>query len=547
MLEKLIVDNYLLIDHIEFDAHSQMSVFIGETGSGKSLFIESLGIILGNKFSLSNIGTFRETTMMSAIFSGDKDSSDMHRWFEEHQFTFHDEIIITRTFQKSGKSITRLNGEVVPVQVIKSLGEVLVDIHSQFDTQQLLKSSVQHASIDNHVDDALKKAYENAFLNYQEQKKQYQIFADKKSQAQDIDYLYFQKEELEPYHTYDKKTIEELESEYKQLKSQVQNQQFIEASVALLGEEGIQKHLPLLQKNIAQIKLNQKEAPQIVEMYQQLMICVDELDYALNQMLGDEVQLQTFATLEQNLQTIYKLQQKHGDDLALAYTEVLTQISQVENADQHEQKLRAAIEKSEQEAIECAKKLDLARNDVIAHIEKEMVQYFKVLHLENMHFQVHREVHPSLTRNGLSSFQFYVASNNQTRYQPLSKVVSGGELSRIMLALKAVMLQRSSMLMIFDEIDSGVSGKVAASIASVLHHLSKIHQVFLITHSPLVAVSGQHFYQIVKHIRTDKQYETTIVNVNADEINFTLAHLISQNTPSQAAIKQIEHLRKAYE
>lgn len=546
MLEKLVVDNYLLIDHIEFDAYENMSVFVGETGSGKSLFIESLGIILGNKFSLANIGTFRDITMMSAIFSVSEKMSEVQHWFKQNDFSLHDEIIITRTFQKSGKSITRLNGEVVPVQLVRQIGDLLVDIHSQFDTQQLLKNTVQHESIDAHIQVASLDAYKEAFLVYKQRTEDYNRFLEEQQKLHDLDYLHFQREELEPFQEYTLEKVQALEQHYKYLKIAVQNRQYVERCISLLSDDGLRQFLPELKTNLLHIG-NDEIAPALLSSYEQLVANVDEIDYVLNQQYQDEESFAEFEQLEHLLQNIYRLQQKHSENLAEAYATVTEQIERIEEAETFEVKLQASMKEAESKARMLALKLDEQRDTVIEQVEMKMRSYFKKLHLENIQFRVFREVHDDLTRTGLSTIQFQVASNNQKTFQPLAKVVSGGELSRIMLALKVVMLGKQQMLMVFDEIDSGVSGKVAASIADVLYELAKLHQVFLITHSPLVAVSGKHFYQISKHIRNDGQYETNITVVQKDEINYMLAHLISQQIPSQSAIEQIQHLRTKYQ
>lgn len=542
MLEKIVVDNYLLIDHIEFEAQESLSVFIGETGSGKSLFIEALGIILGNKFSYNHIGEFREQTMLSAIFQLTDEHTDVHQWLSDNGFLATEELIITRIFQKSGKSTTRLNGEILPVQTIKGLADLLIDIHSQFDTQQLLKQSVQQVCIDERILKSTRNAYRQSFEAFKDAQKAYTEFKASQDKSSDLEYLYFQREELFAYADYDNAKIEAIESEYKQLRSVVQNQEDIQRTVQLLGEAGIRQYLPEINRGLQ--KINDAKSS---ELFIQMTNLLDELDYEVSKMESDESVLEKFAGFEQTLQTLYRLQQKHGDDLQQAYAEILERIEQVEKADEYEIALQKIIETTEADARQKAQQLDDERKSVIEKIENEIILLFTQLHLTNLAFKVSLLPTEKLQINGLSNVQFEVASNNQAQFQPLAKVVSGGELSRIMLALKVVLLGQRPMLMIFDEIDSGVSGKVASSIADVLSTLATQHQLFLITHSPLVAVSGQHFYHIQKMIRTDQKYETIIQKVKPAEINYTLAQLISQHEPEQTAIEQIAHLRKKYE
>lgn len=544
MLEKLIVDNYLLIDHIEFDGYEGMSVFVGETGSGKSLFIESLGIILGNKFSFTHIGTFRETTTMSAVFSISESDTQVNKWLAKNQYTAGEEIIITRTFQVSGKSITRLNGEIVPVQVIKQLGEMLVDIHSQFDTQQLLKKSAQQRVIDERINQKLKDAYMNAFKAYQAAKSEYEVFESEQNKQQDLDYLHFQEKELRLYQSYSSDIINEKEQIYKQLKVDAQNSRYVEQSIGLIGEDGIRVVLEKLQKNLQYID---SEENQFLQLYHDLVGQLDEIDYRLNQMYENTSDLSQFEALEKELNTIYKLQQKHSENLAVSYQAIIKQIQWIEEADVHRQKLQAEVDDAYKKAVFFAEELERERKQIIQQIEGNIAYYLKKLHLDTIHFKVDQQFSDVLTKSGFSIVEFQVTSNNQREYQPLSKVVSGGELSRIMLALKVVMLETKKMVMIFDEIDSGVSGKVATSIADVLNTLAHKNQVFLITHSALVAVSGKHFYEISKQIRSDHQYETSITKVKSTDVDHLLAQLISQQIPSKAAIEQIQYLRKKYE
>lgn len=545
MLEKLVVDNYLLIDFVEFDGNDGVSVFIGETGSGKSLFIEALGIILGDKFSVANIGTFRDMTKMSAVFSVDEQSSEVQEWFKEQQFILTDEIVITRIFQKNGKSTTRLNGEIVPVHIIRNLGEMLVDIHSQFDTQRLLKNSVQQQSIDNYVDSSLREEYTQAFNTYKTVVQQYEQFIKQTEEQQDLDYLLFQKDELEAVQHYDESQVEQLEKQYKRAKLKMQHKEHLESSLYLLGDDGIRPLLQQLSKNLGYLD---DEGQQFSKICNELIIQTDELDYQLNQLYSEDDNDGEFEKLEVELQMIYRLQQKHGDDLSKAYVDVTEQIKQIEDADTYITELQSECVQKEQIARALAERLDCERDKIIQQVELKIKTYFQKLHLENIQFKIVREVQKKLTAFGLSTLQFQVASNNQAIYQPLAKVVSGGELSRIMLALKVVMLESEKKLMIFDEIDSGVSGKVAASIADLLFELSRVHQLFLITHSSLVAVIGSYFYEIVKEKRlSDGQYETIIQRVKTEKIDYLLAQLISQKEPSDVAIQQIKHLREKYE
>lgn len=544
MLEKIIVDNYLLIDHIEFDAHLGMSVFIGETGSGKSLFIESLGIIFGNKFSTNNIGIFRDTTKMTAVFSITEQMSNVKNWLSENEFFVDDQIIITRTFQKSGKSTTRLNGEIIPVQTVRLLSEILIDIHSQFDTQQLLKQTKQQEAIDQYVSKSLLSEYTNAYQSFKSIEKEYAAFVQEQQKEHDVDYLHFQRDELEAYADFDLSLLQSYEDEYKSLKQKIQNQQQVEIAVGLIGDEGIRQYIGPLEKSLNQMEDIDRT---VYETFNQLLIQVNELDYALNQLQIDEEVAARFAFLEETIQIIYRLQQKHGDDLALAYNEIMTKIEQIENADKYETKLLNQLTENEKVARDLALQLEEARKVTISTVEKKMAHLFQQLHLENIQFRVFQETLPQLTKTGLSTLHFQVASNNQKIFQSLAKTVSGGELSRIMLALKVVMLEKQPMLIVFDEIDSGVSGKVATSIADVLNQLATQHQVFLITHSPLVAVSGNYFYQIAKARREDGHYETKIEEVVDEKVNITLAYLISQQEPSASAIEQIQHLRVKYQ
>lgn len=543
MLERIIVDNYLLIDHIEFDAHLGMSVFIGETGSGKSLFIESLGIIFGNKFSTNNIGVFRETTKMTAVFSIDEKMTDVKKWFAKNDFFIDDQIIVTRTFQKSGKSTTRLNGEIIPVQTVRSLGEILIDIHSQFDTQQLLKQAKQQEAIDQYIDKQLQSDYTKSYQSYKQLEKQLEIFVKEQQKEHDVDYLYFQRDELASFADFDLEILKSYELEYKSLKQKIQNHQHIEEALVLIGDEGIRQYVSPLEKTLNQMDNLENS---VYETFNQLLIQVNELDYALNQLQIDEEITERFTFLEQNIQIIYRLQQKHGDDLASAYSTILDKIEQLENSSKYEEKLLSELKVEEKKARHLAEVLEKERLKIITFVENKMHNLFQKLHLDNIQFRVFREEVSTLTKTGLSTLQFQVASNNQKIFQSLAKTVSGGELSRIMLALKVVMLEKQPMLIVFDEIDSGVSGKVATSIADVLSQLATQHQVFLITHSPLVAVSGNYFYQISKSRRDDGHYETNIQEVNDEKVNITLAYLISQKEPSEAAIEQIQHLRVKY-
>lgn len=543
MLEKIVLKNYLLIENLEFDAKNNLSIFIGETGSGKSMFIDALSIILGKKFSNSAIGQFSDATILSAIFQVSTNKA-IQAWAKTHDIECENELIITRKFYKSGKSTTKINGEILPVAVLKSISSELIDIHAQFDTQKLLRSEFQKKALDYMVDKKIISEYHEKFQQYKQCTLHLEKLYEEKNKIRELDYLQFQLTKLERYKTIDLVAFEELEHVRKHLEHAKKIQKNLE-TLSELSESDINGPFLTIEKIISDLALQNSEFQELYERVHELVTNIDDVLFQINKSISSFDQSYESLPFLNEIDAIYALQMKHGNDLHEAFVNIDLEIKRIEEIDAEIDRVQLECNDAHKLAYRCVIDLEEARSKAAIKCAQEINTMFSQLYLTNVDFTIDVEYDKeeyTLTKLGISTVNFLVKSNNATTYDKLNTVLSGGELSRIMLALKVVLSAGSNALIIFDEIDSGVSGKVAEAIGAILRDLSKTTQLFLITHSAIVASFGIHFYEIIK-IQKNGIYKTNVQPLADSEINSKLATLISGVEQSDKATEQIKILR----
>lgn len=548
MLTSLSIKNFALIEKLNIDFSENFSIITGETGAGKSIVLGALGLVLGKRADLSSLKNKEEKCVIEAHFEISR--YDLEPFFEANDLDFENQTIIRREILPSGKSRAFVNDSPVNLQELQSLGEFLIDIHSQHQTQELSEENFQFAIIDS-IGDNQKTISEYALLL-----KQYKSLkgnlSDLKVKLQEAskeqDYNSFLLEELLSAKLKSGEQ-QELETVFEQLNNVEFIKESIDKSLAISEAEqfGVLQNLKEIKFSMQKIAAFSPEYNSLLERINSVAIEFDDIVSELNQigesLTNDPEQLEL---TNQKLQTIYNLQKKHQvstiDEL-LEVQEILdNKVISVDSL-QHE------IEKAENEIASNEKKLDVLalsihknRIKAIPVLTEKLISILDLLGMPNVRFKI--EVSPSSTyhANGKDDLQFLFAANKGSDFGLLKKTASGGELSRIMLAVKSILAQYQKLpTIIFDEIDTGVSGEIAHKMGDIMKDMSKTMQVFAITHLPQIAAKGNSHFKVSK-TTVGEQTISELRLLSKEERIVEIAQMLSGKDISDSALNHAKAL-----
>ena len=516
MLKTLTVWNFALLEHVQIDFNSGLNILTGETGAGKSILIDSLGVILGRRMSADNIRTGCEWLRVEAVFDISKQREIHDFMVEANIIDENDELILVRQITRTGKNTIQANGCHITLQSLKQLGMLLIDIHGQNENQALLTNENQFALLENYWPAIIPqlKEYRQAYRAWQSLN---DLMVQKKTAsreyAQRLDMLRWQTNEIAAA----KLEIgedENLEAEIKVLSNAEKITEYVKSSHRLL-ESGDKNHAGVI-GGLAQIKNNLEalaryddklnNALQLVsEAACQLQECSYEIrDYGENIDYSPE----RLDKLQLRMDEIYKLRKKYGatiEQVLAHYEEAQKELSEIENYDDILLQLQKDIEAAEKEMEVKAKALTGLRQTAASQLSGEVEKHLLSLGMPKAHFTI--EILPAnkYTANGFDAIDMLFSANLGEEAKPIRKVASGGELSRIALAVKAVTAARDSVdVMVFDEIDTGIGGKTAQMVAERIALVAAYKQVLCITHLPQIACMADVHLYIDKQVRNDK-------------------------------------------
>lgn len=545
MLQSLYIKNYILIDELRLEFKSGFSVFTGETGAGKSILIDAIGLIMGERFSSDLIRHDTDKSILEAVFN--TSNPKIIELLNEFGFELeNNELIITRELTRDGRSTNRLNNRSVTVNVLKELSQYLVDIHSQNDTQYLLNNKYHLSLLD---------AYKPNLALLEEVKKLYQVYDGLKKELNnkeknefnpdDLEFLEFQVNEINQANLELNEDIE-LESKQKIMMSFEKISLRLKNALDLLDENdgvSIKLHDSLKQLHfIDEILEVKKSTEELNELYYLLQDKIGELKIAYNSLSFDE---DSFNAIQDRLFLINRLKKKYGKSIDAIFDQRDSFIERI-NLIQHRQEildeLKVRLEASYKAFNEKAILLSEYRKSQAKGLKTAIIKEIQELYLDKAQFEIDfKESQPSI--QGIDSVEFLISMNPGESLKPLIKVASGGELSRLMLGMKVIFnqLQRIETI-IFDEIDSGVSGRVATAIGQKMSRLSKTAQVFSVTHLGQVAACSHSHYYVSKK-QTAHLTHTHIQEL--DEIGrINELSMISSGTLNPQSIKAAEELFK---
>lgn len=549
MLKQLYIKNFTLIDELNIQMHPGFSVITGETGAGKSIILGAIGLLLGNRADSKSIKAGRDRCVIEAHF--DLSKYDMQQFFTDNDIDEDlSDTIIRRELTAAGKSRAFINDTPVSLTKMRELGEQLVDIHSQHQNLLLQKEDFQLNVVDIIAqDEKQRKNYEAAYNQYkQANQKLNALKAEIEKNRENEDFLRFQFKELDEAQLQNGEQ-EELEQEYEMLShSEDIKTALYQADNHLSGDDGnIIERLKQASEQLANIKDVYPEVTELLERIDSSYIELKDIAQEING-LTDHVEFDParLETINERLDKLNSLQQKfHVRDLGElieTYHQLKEQLSHIDHSDEDVEALEQEVIQLLEKAQKQAKELTAIRTKAAKKVEEEMKQRLNPLGIPNIRFSISLTEKP-LSHDGGDKVSFLFSANKSTPLQPVTQVASGGEIARVMLSLKAMISGAVKLpTIIFDEIDTGVSGKIAEKMAQIMVEMGNHErQVLSITHLPQIAAMGSHHYKVSKE-ETDEGTISRMTELSQQERVQEIAQMLSGSDVSEAALANAKEL-----
>lgn len=549
MLKQLYIKNFTLIDELNIQMHPGFSVITGETGAGKSIILGAIGLLLGNRADSKSIKAGRDRCVIEAHF--DLSKYDMQQFFTDNDIDEDlSDTIIRRELTAAGKSRAFINDTPVSLTKMRELGEQLVDIHSQHQNLLLQKEDFQLNVVDIIAqDEKQRKNYEAAYNQYkQANQKLNALKAEIEKNRENEDFLRFQFKELDEAQLQNGEQ-EELEQEYEMLShSEDIKTALYQADNHLSGDDGnIIERLKQTSEQLANIKDVYPEVTELLERIDSSYIELKDIAQEVNG-LTDHVEFDParLETINERLDKLNSLQQKfHVRDLGElieTYHQLKEQLSHIDHSDEDVEALEQEVTQLLEKARKQAKELTAIRTKAAKKVEEEMKLRLIPLGIPNVRFSISLTEKP-LSHDGGDKVSFLFSANKSTPLQPVTQVASGGEIARVMLSLKAMISGAVKLpTIIFDEIDTGVSGKIAEKMAQIMVEMGNHErQVLSITHLPQIAAMGSHHYKVSKE-ETDNGTISRMTELSQQERVQEIAQMLSGSDVSEAALANAKEL-----
>jgi len=549
MLKSLYISNYALITELNIDFESGFSVITGETGAGKSIILGALSLILGQRADSKAIKIDADKCVIEAEFDISA-YTHLNLFFEENDLDNEgNSCVIRRELTNSGKSRAFINDTPVGLNMIRDLSNQLIDIHSQHENLLLSNANYQLDVVDMMAQNAgILSTYKQKYQlwhSLRNELRQLQKMVEK--QAADLDYIQFQYKQLTDAQLAENEQ-EELEMELETLSHSEEIKLELLKVSQLLEEEN--RSIPLLKESISALSRIKSFIPTGEIWYERLQSALIELK-DISAEIGTfeehvEFNPDRLAVVESRLAEIFSLQKKFKvntvSELLQKQEEFHIQLEKIESFDEEVEKLQKAIERAFEEVYISSAQLTGSRNKACKPIETYMVEQLTQLGMPNIQFEIKIAELADFSETGKDEIQFLFSANKNRPLQPVSQIASGGEVSRLMLAIKSLIAHKADLpTIIFDEIDTGVSGEIAHRMAEIMTSLGKDMQVITITHLPQIAAKGKQHYRVYKD-DSGLMTETHIVRLNqADRIS-ELAQMLSGKNITEAALKNAEEL-----
>ena len=554
MLLEISIKNFAIIEAISLNFEKGMTVLTGETGAGKSIIIDAMNMMLGARATTDVIRHGAPKAEIEGLFSVEN-SHALQMIFDEQGIELGDEIIIRREILQNGRSVSRVNGQMVNLSVLRSIGQYLVDIHGQHDQEELMRPQLHIQMLDGFGDAdflELKQAYQTNFDAYRKMRKQ--LLEIKKNQEEHkarIEMLEFQMTEIESASLQPGEDLK-LNQERDKLLNHKNIADTLTNAYTMLDNEEF--------SSLANVRsaMNDMESLEDYDVeYREISTSLSESYYVLEDVtkrLEDIIESLDFdgnrlMQIESRLDLIHAITRKYGgnvDDVLMYFAKITEEYNLLTGNHLSSDDMEAELKKLEVSLVDLASKLASARHNLAQQLEIEIQQELKDLYMDKARFQV-QFTKGKFTREGNESVEFYISTNPGEAFKPLVKVASGGELSRLMLAIKSAFSRKEGKTsIVFDEVDTGVSGRVAQAIAQKIHKIGQNGQVLAISHLPqVIAIADYQFF--IEKISNDHSTVSTVRLLTVEERVEEVAKMLAGENVTEAALSQARELLQSKE
>ncbi len=548
MITSLSIENFALIEKLNIDFSNGFSIITGETGAGKSILLGALGLVLGKRADLTSLKNKDQKCIVEAHFSIGK--YQLESFFESNDLDYEEDTIIRREILTSGKSRAFINDSPVNLQQLQDLSYYLIDVHSQHQTLELSEADYQFKILDSIANNQeVVSEYQTVLKHYRAAKS---LLESKKNEFSTIlkekDYNEFLYQELESANLKEGE-LEVLEQQYQSLS----NVEFIKENLDKLLSISNEEHYGIL-TNLKEFKIIlQKNAgfsadyQFLLERTNSILIEFDDVVTELNReselVFNDPEKLEV---INQKLQSIYNLQKKHNvqsvSELIAIQANLERKVVSVSELETAIATLGITISETALQLDAIALKISQSRSEAIPNLSDKLIEILNLLGMPNVRFKIEIQTATAYQNNGKDILQFLFSANKGTDFGLLKKVASGGEMSRIMLAVKSVLSQYSKLpTIIFDEIDTGVSGEIANKMGEIMRDMTKTMQVFAITHLPQIAAKGSNHFKVFKTVIGENTVSELKLLNNKERI-IEIAEMLSGKNISDSAMNHAKAL-----
>jgi DNA repair protein RecN (Recombination protein N) len=549
MLSRLSIQNYAIIDQLEVDFSSQLNIITGETGAGKSIIVGALGLILGQRAESNVLLNREKKCIVEGCFKGESSDEHVSNFLKENELDLHEELVVRREISPNGKSRAFINDTPVNLSQLNQLSSLLVDLHQQFDTLELGESNFQREVLDALAGNfELLKKYRITFDGAQTARKSLGQLKEQKMQFnKEFDYHQFQFNELEEAN-FKKNELEELDQELKMQTNAEGIKNALNKTYHELeeGDEPVIRQLKSMINGMQQYSEMQTDIPNLVQrlqsVYIELQDIADETDRISNHINSDP---NTIERINERLSLGYRLLKKHGvketNELLQIKEQLNEKLQAVFNIDDAIDQVEKDFAQFVSKAEEQASRISEGRKKQVKPLETQVNKMLAQVGMPNARLKVEIQK-GNLSLTGFDEIEFLFDANKSNQFQPLRKVASGGELSRLMLCIKSLVAKSMDLpTLIFDEIDTGISGEAAKQVGVIMKELAMARQVICITHQPQIAGKADAHFLVYKAVKKDA-VTTGVRLLDTDERIVAIAKMLSGERPTAAAIENAREM-----
>ena len=551
MLVHLQIENIALIDKISLEPTSNFNVLTGETGAGKSIIIDSINFVLGGRVSKDLIKSGSEKAIVEALFDS---FEDIKPFFEENDLNYDEEsILLYREYNTAGRSISKINGRIVNTSMLSEIGQYLVDMHGQYDNQSLMKSSLHMALLDMFCGDSFGeklKKYQEQFLKLKElQKLLEDLKSDARGRKEKIEDLKFQIDEIESSSLEIGEDVA-LENKKSLLKNWAKINECMTYAYSQLTESFEGNAASIDQISNAALKLTQAapyqdEIADLAEKLSEMVFQLQEVSASIRDYIfGQEFSIVELEQTEERLDAINRLKKKYGSDITEIFDyldSAKLELEEIDISPEEIHRIELQCEELSTEVMQYAEEISSERKSVAKIIEYRVMSELQELEMKGAAFEANFTEIP-IQSSGIDKMEFLFSANRGEDVKPLSKIASGGEMSRVMLAIKSILADVDQIpLLIFDEIDSGISGVASQKVGEKLFKLSQNHQVLCVTHhAQIAAMANRHFF--ISKFEENGRTFTKAEQLESEPRVAEIVRLLSGTHVSESSIKHAKEL-----